>query len=155
SREGGCNLLSSGIAVIIGAAIGAIATTAGVIVQAVLKNRSDSEQRREARASERERERRELVHRYLFQLPDPLVSLRLRLENWARRGGQAWSESIDPGYWDVTTLYALGRALAAERILSLEGVYATIDQQFPGLVESLRNSSVDGVLQIGLRQFFR
>jgi hypothetical protein len=147
--------LSSGIAAIIGAAIGAIATTAGVIVQAVLRNRADAEQRREARESDRERQRRELVQRYLFQLQDAVVSLRLRLENWARRGGQAWSESIDPGYWDVTTLYALGRALAAERILSLDGVYATIEQQFPGLAESLRHSSVDGVLQAGLRQLFR
>jgi hypothetical protein len=83
-----------------------------------------------------------------------VVSLRLRLENWARSGGQAWSESIDPGYWDVTTLYALGRALAAERILSLDGVYATIDHQFPELAESLRQSSVDKVVQAGLRRLF-
>ncbi len=147
--------LSSGIAAIIGAAIGAIATAAGVIVQAVLKNRADAEQRREARESDREGQRRDLVQRYLFQLQDAVVSLRLRLENWARRGGQAWSESIDPGYWDVTTLYALGRALAAERILSLDGVYASIEQQFPGRAKPLRDSSVDRILQVGLRQLFR
>ena len=83
------------------------------------------------------------------------MSLRSRLKNWAWRGGQAYSESVDPGYWDVTTLYALGRALAAERILSLEGVYAAIEQQFPGLAEALRSPSVDEVLQAGLRQLFR
>lgn len=147
--------MSSGIAAIIGAAIGAIATIVGVIVQAVLKKQADAEERREARESDRERQRRDLVQRYLFQLQDAVVSLRLRLENWSRRGGQAYSESIDPGYWDVTTLYALGRALAAERILSLEGVYATIEQQFPDSAESLRHSSVDRILQAGLRQFFR
>jgi hypothetical protein len=147
--------LSSGIAAIIGAAIGAIATAGGVIVQAMLKNRADAQQRRETPESDRERQRRELVQRYLFQLQDSVVSLRLRLKNWAWRGGQAFSESVDPGYWDVTTLYALGRALAAERILSLEGVYAAIEQQFPELAESLRNPSVDEVLQASLRQLFR
>lgn len=147
--------MSSEIAAIIGAAVGAIATVTGVIAQALLKNRADAEERREARESDRERQRRDLVQRYLFQLQDAVVSLRLRLENWARRGGQAWSESIDPGYWDVTTLYALGRALAAERILSLEGVYASIEQQFPEYAGSLRNPSVDALLQDGLRQLFR
>jgi hypothetical protein len=147
--------MSSGIAAIIGAAIGAIATAAGVIVQAVLKNRADAQQRREAWENDRERQRRELVQRYLFQLQDAVVSLRSRLKNWAWRGGQAYSESVDPGYWDVTTLYALGRVLAAERILSLEGVYAAIEQQFPGLAETLRSPSVDEVLQVSLRQLFR
>jgi hypothetical protein len=84
-----------------------------------------------------------------------VVSLRSRLKNWAWRGGQAYSESVDPGYWNVTTLYALGRALAAGRILSLEGVYAAIEQQFPGLAETLRSPTVDEVLQAGLRQLFR
>ena len=146
--------MSSGIAAIIGAAIGAIATAAGVIVQAVLSNRAEAQRRREARDSDRERQRRELAQRYLFQLQDAVVSLRLRLENWARQGGEPWAESVDPGYWDITTLYALGRALAAERILSLEGVYTALDEQFPGLAESLRSSSVDRVLQAGLRRLF-
>ena len=52
-------------------------------------------------------------------------------------------------------LYALGRALAAERILSLEGVYATIDQQFSGRAELLSSSSVDEALQAGFHQLFR
>jgi hypothetical protein len=124
--------MSSGIAAIIGAAIGAIATAAGVIVQAVLKNRADAQQRREAWENDRERQRRELVQRYLFQLQDAVVSLRSRLKNWAWRGGQAYSESVDPGYWDVTTLYALGRALAAERIFSLEGVSRRSSSSFRG-----------------------
>jgi TIR domain len=55
----------------------------------------------------------------------------------------------------VTTLYALGRALAAERILSLEGVYAAIEQQFPEQAESLRQSGVDRALQVSLLRFFR
>jgi len=146
--------MASGIAAIIGAAIGAIATIGGVIVQTILSNRADSLRRREARDSDRERQRRELAQRYLFQLQDAVVSLRLRLENWAHRGGQPYAESVDPGYWNVTTLYAVGRALAAERILSLEGVYTEIEDQFPELAESLRGSGVDHTLQWGFRRLF-
>src|SRR2546423_5928728 len=153
--NGAREVMSGGIAVIIGTAIGAVATIAAVMVQAMLSNRAEAQRRREVRDSDRERQRRELAQRYLFQLQDAVVSLRLRLENWAHRGGQPWAESVDPGYWDVTTLYALGRALAAERILSLEGVYAAIDEQFPDLAESLRRSSVDRVLQAGLQRPFR
>jgi len=60
--------MSDRIATIIGAAIAAIATTAGVIVQAVLRNRADAAQRGKARESDQERQRREVAHRYLFQL---------------------------------------------------------------------------------------
>lgn len=159
--------MSGGIAAIIGAAIGAIATTVGVIVTTILKNRADAQQRQDAQnierkrqerelVQERERQRQELVRRYLFQLQDAVKSLRLRLTNWAERGGEPWAESVDPGYWDITTLYAFGRALAAERILILEGVYAAIDDQFPGLADSLQDSkSVDQVLKRHLEQLFR
>ena len=146
--------MSDGIAAIIGAAIGAIATAAGVIVQTLLRNRADAERRRETRESDQERQRRELAQRYLFQVQDAVVSLRMRLENWAWHGGQRWAESVDPGYWDITTLFALGRALAAERILSLEGVYGIIDQQYPGLAEPLRSASVDKALGANLRRLF-
>ncbi len=56
--------MSSGIAAIIGVAIGANATAAGVIVQTVLSNRAEGQRRRD---SDRERQRRELAQRYLFQ----------------------------------------------------------------------------------------
>jgi hypothetical protein len=147
--------MSGAITALIGATIGAIATVVAMVVQTTLASRADAERRREARENDQERARRELVRRYLFQLQDAVVSLQRRLDNWARRGGQAWSESVDPGYWDVTTLYALGRALAAERILSLEGVYAAIDQQFSGRAELLSSSSVDEALQAGFHQLFR
>jgi hypothetical protein len=147
--------MSGGLEAIIGAAIGVIATTVGVIVQAVLNNRADVRRRQEAQQSALERERRELVQRYLLQLQDAVVSLRQRLENWARRGGQPWAESVDPGYWDITTLYVLGRALAAERVLILEGAYEAIDHQFPSLAKSLRDPTVDNMLRRSLRRLFR
>jgi hypothetical protein len=145
--------MTDGLAAIIGAAIGAIATAAGVIVQAVLRNRADAERRRETRERDLESQRRELARRYLFQVQDAVVSLRMRLDNWAWRGGQRWSESVDPGYWDITTLFAIGRALAAERILSLEGVYALIDQQ-SDLADPLRRASVDKAVRVSLRRLF-
>ena len=65
---------------------------------------------------------RALAQRYLFQLRDAVDSLDARVENCQDRGGAGFAESRDPGYWQITSLYAIGRALAAERILDLEGV---------------------------------
>jgi hypothetical protein len=146
--------MSDAIAVILGAAIGAIATIGGGLLQTVLRSRADAERRQEAHESEREQRRATLAQRYLFQLQESVESLRLRLLNLARHGGRAWSESVDPGYWDLTMLYALGRALAAERILSLEGVPAAMDGQFPGLGPYLKQSSLDRILSKGLRRLF-
>jgi predicted aconitase len=61
-------MMSAAVAAIIGAAIGALATVTAVTVQAMLSNRAGERQRREVRDSDRERQRRELVQRYLFQL---------------------------------------------------------------------------------------
>jgi hypothetical protein len=70
------------------------------------------------------------VQRYLFQLRDAVDSLGARVDNWKDRGGARFAESRDPGYWQITSLYAIGRALAAERILDLEGVYLQIGSTF-------------------------
>ncbi len=147
--------MSGAITALIGATIGAIATVVAMVVQTTLASRADAERRREARENDQERARRELVRRYLFQLQDAVVSLQRRLGNWAGvevRHGR--SPSIQATGMSPA-LYALGRALAAERILSLEGVYATIDQQFSGRAELLSSSSVDEALQAGFHQLFR
>jgi hypothetical protein len=142
------------VTAIIGAVIGAIATVAAVTVQSRLSSQADARRRQETRDSDRERQRMELARHYLFQLRDAVVSLQKRLENWAHHGGQPWAESIDPGYWDITTLYALGRALAAERVLILEGANAAIAEQFPALGESMQNSSVEQIVRTSLRRLF-
>ena len=74
-----------------------------------------------------------LAQSYLFQLQEAVESLRHRINNWADREGPRWSESKDPGYWEITTLYAVGRALGAERVLSLEGVYPALKRVGRGL----------------------
>jgi hypothetical protein len=146
--------MSEASVAIIGAAIGALATVAGAFAQNFLQGRREARQRHETRETEA-RERREAVaQRYLFQLQDAVDSLRHRLDNWASRGGQAWVASVDPDYWDVTTLYALARALAAERILMLEGVYPQIERGSPGLGRFLIDSSIEGALEGNLRSLF-
>ena len=35
--------------------------------------------------------------------------------------------ALEPGYWEVTSLYAVARALGAERILALGGIYVELD----------------------------
>lgn len=61
---------------------------------------------------------------------------------------------MDPGYWDVTTLYALGRALAAERMLALEGIHVVIAEQFPELADSMRGQGVDEIVRDAFHQLF-
>jgi hypothetical protein len=147
-------LMSGASAAIVGAAIGAVATIAGSFAQSVFQTRREEQQRRETREAEDRERRQEVAYRYLFQLQDAVDSLRYRLDNWATRGGQTWAASVDAEYWDVTTLYALARALAAERILMLEGVYPQVERRSPGLGRFLIDSSVEGALGKSLRGLF-
>jgi hypothetical protein len=45
---------------------------------------------------------------------------------------------MTPAYQASTTVYALGRVLAAERILTLEGVYPQLKHHYPELGETLQ-----------------
>jgi hypothetical protein len=146
--------MSGAEAALLGAAIGATATVAVAIVGAVSRQRADAarrresreaaaEHQREARAAAVEQQRATLVRRYLFQLQDAVESLDARLDNWAVGGGEEHSERVDPGYWKITMLYALARALGAERILAIEGVYPQLESVRPGLGQFLTKSGVD------------
>jgi hypothetical protein len=146
--------MSEALAAIIGAAIGAVATVGGLVAQGVLQRRSDALQRREARELETRERRQAVAHRYLFQLQDAVDSLRYRFENWTGRGGRPWAASVDAGYWEITTMYALARALAAERVLMLEGVYPQLESASPGLGRFLIETSVEGALGANLRRLF-
>jgi hypothetical protein len=108
--------LVSLLAALIGAGIGSI----GAVIAADWRRRkAETAERREA-----------LVQRYLFQLQDSVESLWYRLDNLARRGGRFVMEDQ---YFETTTLYALGRVLAIERLLDLEGVYPQLERLYPGL----------------------
>jgi hypothetical protein len=125
--------MSGAISSLLGALVGGLAAIGGAWIQARNTARL---QREEAARQEKQRHaenvallqerRRLLARRYLFQLGDAVDSLRHRVDNWAHRGGLEFSEGRYPGYWEVTNLYAVARALGAERILDLEGVYVEL-----------------------------
>jgi hypothetical protein len=129
--------MSDAVVGLVGALVGGFAAVGGAFVQARATERSERQRRESAERDAREdAERREaesfraLAQRYLFQLRDAVHSLDARVENWKDRGGAGFAESRDPGYWQITSLYAIGRALAAERSLDLEGVYVQLESTF-------------------------
>jgi hypothetical protein len=121
--------MSEALIGLLGALVGGVAALGGAVLQARTAERHAREE-----ANRRATEAfHALERRYLFQLRDAVVSLRSRIKNWARHGGREYSESLDPGYWQPTTLYAFGRALGAERIFALEGVYVELEKERRGL----------------------
>jgi hypothetical protein len=154
--------MSEALAGLLGALIGGAAAVAGAWLQ-IRGERRAAREEREAAAEEAEAEQRTLAdqrrqilaRRYLFGLQDATESLRKRLENWADEGGQAVAEARDPGYWGITTLYVVARALAAERILALEGVYPALEADLPELVGFFKSAGVESALDdtVGERLF--
>ena len=125
--------MSGAISSLLGAIVGGLAAIAGAALQARSAARLQREeaarqekQRSEERTALLQERRQLLARRYLYQLGDAVDSLLYRVKNWAHRGGPEFAESRHPGYWAVTSLYVVARALAAERILALEGVYVDL-----------------------------
>src|SRR4051794_31788210 len=119
-----------------GALIGGGAAVSGSWLQARAAERGESrryqheqDRRRDELIAAAEETRRRLTRRYLLSLQESVESLRRRLDNWVNRGGELVAQS-DPGYWEDSTLYAFGRALASGRRLVLEGVYADLSDDF-------------------------
>jgi hypothetical protein len=95
------------------------------------------------RQAEREKREEILVQRYLFRLQDALEALDYRLDNLGRRGRPNMPEE----YFKESTLYALGKVLAVERIFALEAVYPQLERIYPGLGEFLKKLRIDHLLQ--------
>jgi hypothetical protein len=121
--------ISTMISALIGAAVGSLGA---VLVQHGLSQRAELKRRREV-----------LVQRYLCQLQDAVESLWYRLDNLANMGGRGVMK--DP-YYEYTMLYALGKALASERILILDGVYAQLKDAYPLFSEYLRPHLIEDEL---------
>ena len=122
--------MSSAISGLLGAIVGGLAAIGGAWLQArnATKMQQEEVDRQEKRRREESnallQERRQLLaRRYLYQLSDAVNSFLHRVNNWAYRGGPKYSEGLRPGYWEITSLYVIARALAAERVLALEGAY--------------------------------
>jgi hypothetical protein len=112
--------MSGSVATILAALIGAMIGSVGsIFLDAWLRGNR-----------EKKRKRDELVQRYLLQLQDAVEGLWYRIDNLARRGGRAVMEDR---YFEISTLYALGRVIAYERILLLDGVYPQLKQIDHGL----------------------
>ena len=125
--------MSSAISSLLGAIVGGLAAIGGAWLQARNAARlqgaeaaRQEKQRREQSAALIQERRELLARRYLYQLGDAVDSLLHRVDNWAHRGGPSYAEGLYPGYWEITSLYAVARALAAERVLDLEGVYVEL-----------------------------
>jgi len=142
--------MSGAIASLLGALVGGLAAIGGAWLQArstaklQREEAARQEQRRQAeRTALLQDRRRILARRYLFQLGDAVDSLQHRVDNWAHRGGLEFSEGRFPGYWEVTSLYAVARALGAERILDLEGVYVELLAVSPDVADKLPRHAVE------------
>jgi hypothetical protein len=142
--------MSGAISSLLGALVGGLAAIGGAWLQARNTARL---QREEAARQEKQRHaesvallqerRRLLARRYLYQLGDAVDLLRRRVDNWAHHGGLEFSEVQYPGYWEVTSLYAVARALGAERILDLEGVYVELQALSSDEAANLPRGAVD------------
>jgi len=121
--------LATVVAALIGAALGSIGA---VVVQGWIEQKRDSERLREA-----------LVERHLLALQEGVEGLWFRLDNVANRGGRGVMHRGDPTYWEITSVYALGRALGAERLLGLDGVSPQIAAAWPELGEALATHRID------------
>lgn len=111
---------------LLGAIIGGLAAIGGAWLQARYTARLQREAADQQEKLRRTESRQLLARRYLYQLGDAVDSLRHRVDNWAHRGGPHYAEGLHPGYWEITSLYVVARALAAERILALQGVYVEL-----------------------------
>jgi hypothetical protein len=120
------DFVSTIAAALIGSIIGSVGA---VLTDHWLTGRSEKFHRREI-----------LIQRYLFQFQDAMEMMYFRLDNLAHQGGQHVMSEI---YFKETTLYALGRVLAIERIFALEAVYPQLDSIYPGLGKLLKEHRID------------
>jgi hypothetical protein len=131
--------LASLLAALIGAGAGSIGA---VLTSDWRKQKAERSERRAA-----------FVQRYLFQLQDACETLWYRLDNVSRRGGRL---VMDDEYFETTTLYALGRVLAIERFMALEGAYPQLEPLYPGLGDFLMRHRIDyGLSGTGFNQYDR
>jgi hypothetical protein len=78
--------------------------------------------------------RRDVAVRHLVQLQDALESLWFRIDNLAFRDGRQVMQS---DYYELSTIYVIGYALAQKRLLTVEGAYAKLDVFQPGFAREL------------------
>ena len=153
--------MSDAVVGLLGALVGGVAAVGGAFLQArsaaklQLQQAEEEESRRRADSAKQLKERqRALARRYLFQLDEAVDSLLHRLDNWTRRGGQWYAGAREPAYWEATSLYAMARALGAERVLALEGVYLDLEALWPDSSTGLPPRAVENALRDAVGESF-
>jgi hypothetical protein len=111
-------------------------------------------QQRSARQAEADSRRERLTTRYLYQLQDAADSLWFRLDNLSKRSGSPVMDARDPLYREVTTLYALGRLLAVDRMLTLDGVWPEL-ARYPRITSLVRDLTLEDAWPHGLFHYDR
>lgn len=111
-------------------------------------------QQRSARRAAAGSRREHLTSRYLYQLQDAAESLWFRLDNLSNRVGAPVMDAQDPLYREVTTLYALGRFLALERMLTLDGIWPEL-AQYPRVAGLLRDLTREEIWPVDLFRYER
>jgi hypothetical protein len=111
-------------------------------------------QQRSARQAEADSRRERLTSRYLYQLQDAAESLWFRLDNLSKRSGAPVMDARDPLYREVTTLYALGRLLAVQRMLTLDGIWPEL-ARYPNINSLLRDLALEDAWPSGLFHYDR
>jgi hypothetical protein len=126
------------VAALIGAGVGSLGTK-------IYENFS-------RRSAEKEQLRQEVVGRYLLQLQDAVDDLWYRLDNLKNPKG---ADQIKMEYFQISTLYALGKVLAYDRILLLEGIYPQFERLHLGEATELRKRLRNLDQQLNRRHFYR
>ena len=89
-----------------------------------------------SRRGDKQRAYENVVQKYLLQLQDAVDSLWWRLHNLRDMGGR---NVMEDSYYEISTLYALGKVLAFKYMVIVEGAYYNIEKIRPGLGDYLRN----------------
>ena len=97
-------------AALIGAVLGSLG---GVLLEGLLEIRQSESVAKES-----------LVQRYVYDLQEGAESLQWRVRNADKHGGV---NKMPDEYYVTSTMYALCRVLAADRILIVDGVYTICD----------------------------
>ncbi|MCK2047136.1 hypothetical protein, partial [Chromohalobacter moromii] len=117
--------MSQIIAAITGAIIGSLIT---VIFEHHLKKKEEEREKRET-----------LIKSHLYQLQEALESMCYRIDNLRNRDGR---HVMSENYFVNSGLYTLGSSIAAEHLLTQNGVIPKIKRLFPALGNRLKEKPV-------------
>lgn len=110
--------MQSYLTIIVSALIGALIGSIGAVITSHFLSKK----------YQLEKDKEFITQKYLSQYQDSLESLWFRIHNIHKNDAKSvMSES----YFNESTLYALGRVLAYERLMNFDGIYALLLKKYP------------------------